>query len=136
MPVLAERLVWIMTDLREARWISATGADLDWLAWIVTVYAGLTMVSNSPFYSFKDINFRRSVPFIFLILLVLGFVLISSDPPLMLFSLFVVYGLSGHILLLWRWSRGRQGRVPVPAAVHAPAAADPTPKSPSRTATG
>ena len=99
-------LVWIATDLREARWISSSGADLGWLAWITTVYAGVTMVSNSPFYSFKDINFKRSVPFIFLILLVLGLVLISSDPPLVLFSLFVVYGLSGHALALWRWSRG------------------------------
>ncbi|MEO6269892.1 MAG: CDP-diacylglycerol--serine O-phosphatidyltransferase [Lautropia sp.] len=98
-------LVWIATDLREARWISSSGADLGWLAWIITVYAGLTMVSNSPFYSFKDINTKRSVPFIFLILLVLGLVLISSDPPLVLFSLFVVYGLSGHALALWRWSR-------------------------------
>jgi CDP-diacylglycerol--serine O-phosphatidyltransferase len=103
---LVAGFVWIATDLREARWIDSTGADLSWLAWIVTVYAGLTMVSNSPFYSFKDINFRRSVPFIFLILLMLGLVLISSDPPLMLFSLFVVYGLSGHALSLWRWSRG------------------------------
>ena len=103
---LVAGLVWIATDLREARWISATGADLVWLAWIVTVYAGLTMVSNAPFYSFKDVNLKRSVPFIFLILLVLGFVLISSDPPLVLFSLFVVYGLSGHALSLWRWSRG------------------------------
>ena len=103
---LVAGLVWIATDLREARWISATGADLVWLAWVVTVYAGLTMVSNSPFYSFKDLNLKRSVPFIFLILLVLAFVLVSSDPPLVLFSLFVVYGLSGHALSLWRWSRG------------------------------
>jgi CDP-diacylglycerol--serine O-phosphatidyltransferase len=103
---LVAGLVWIATDLREARWINATGADLSWLAWVVTVYAGLTMVSNSPFYSFKDFNLKRSVPFIFLILLVLVFVLVSSDPPLVLFSLFVVYGLSGHALLLWRWSRG------------------------------
>ena len=103
---LVAGLVWIATDLREARWISATGADLVWLAWVVTVYAGLTMVSNAPFYSFKDVNLKRSVPFIFLILLVLLFVLVSSDPPLVLFSLFVVYGLSGHALSLWRWSRG------------------------------
>ena len=103
---LVAGLVWIATDLRESRWITATGADLGWLAWIVTVYAGLSMVSSAPFYSFKDINFKRSVPFIFLILLVLGFVLISSDPPVVLFLLFVVYGLSGHALSLWRWGRG------------------------------
>jgi len=103
---LVAGLVWIATDLRESRWITATGADLGWLAWIVTVYAGLSMVSSAPFYSFKDINFKRSVPFIFLILLVLGFVLVSSDPPLVLFLLFVVYGLSGHVLSVWRWTRG------------------------------
>jgi len=103
---LVAGLVWIATDLRESRWISSTGSDLGWLAWIVTVYAGLSMVSSAPFYSFKDINFKRSVPFIFLIVLVLLFVLVSSDPPVMLFLLFVVYGLSGHALSLWRWGRG------------------------------
>ncbi|HZH05380.1 MAG TPA: phosphatidylcholine/phosphatidylserine synthase, partial [Lautropia sp.] len=103
---LVAGLVWIVTDLRESRWITSTGTDLGWLAWIVTVYAGLSMVSSAPFYSFKDINLKRSVPFLFLILLVLGFVLVSSDPPVVLFLLFVIYGLSGHALSLWRLARG------------------------------
>ena len=38
-------------------------ADVRWLAWGVTVFAGLTMVSNFKFYSGKDINLRKSVPF-------------------------------------------------------------------------
>jgi len=42
----------------------------------VALYGGLTMVSNVPFYSFKDINFRKSVPFWAMLLIVLGFVLI------------------------------------------------------------
>src|SRR5690606_15629390 len=93
--------------LRETRWITWTGADLGWLGWLITVYAGLSMVSNSPFNSFKEVNFKRSVPFIVLILVVLGFVLISSDPPLVLFLLFVIYGLSGNVQALWRWWRGQ-----------------------------
>lgn len=100
-------LVWVVTDLRENEWIKATGRDLRWLAWFVTVYAGVTMVSNVPFYSFKDLNLRRAVPFIFVLLLVAGFVLIMSDPPTMLFTLFVIYGLSGYVLWVWRYWNGK-----------------------------
>jgi len=105
---LVTGLVWIATDLRETRWIDSTGADLRWLAWAVTVYAGVTMISSAPFYSFKDINLKRSVPYMVLPLLVLGLVLISSDPPSVLFSLFVVYALSGYGVWLWRRVGTRQ----------------------------
>ena len=66
------------------------------------------MVSNVPFYSFKDINMRRSVPFAVILLLVLGFVLVSSDPPIVLFLLFVAYGLSGYVHWLWKKRKPRQ----------------------------
>lgn len=105
---LVAGLVWLATDLRETRWIDATGRDLAWLAWAVTVYAGVTMFSNAPFYSFKDVNLRRSVPYMVLPLLVLAFVLVSSDPPSVLFSLFVVYALSGYALWIWRALRSRR----------------------------
>ncbi|GAA4411621.1 CDP-diacylglycerol--serine O-phosphatidyltransferase [Quisquiliibacterium transsilvanicum] len=107
-------LVWIATDLRETRWITATRADLAWVAWVFTVYAGLTMVSNVPFYSFKDINLKKSVPFFALLGVVMFFVLVSSDPPLVLFSLFVLYGLSGYAM--WAWRRWRARTAPVPPA--------------------
>ena len=55
---LVAGFVWVFDDLRYV------GSDLAWPSWIVTIYAGLSMVSNSPFYSFKDINFKKSVPFI------------------------------------------------------------------------
>lgn len=83
------------------------GAELSWSAWSITLFAGLTMVTNVPFYSFKDVNLRRSVPFIAPFLIVLGYVAIVSDPPRVLFGLFVLYGLSGYIVLLWRWRSGR-----------------------------
>ena len=93
--------IWLMDDLRFA------GADLSWAAWIVTVYAGLTMVTNVPFYSFKQVNFRKSVPFIAIFLIVLAFVAVSSDPPKVLFSLFIVYGLSGYVIFFWRLLKGK-----------------------------
>ena len=98
---LVAGFVWLMDDLRFA------GADLDWLSWVITLYAGLTMVTNVPFYSFKDINFRKPVPFIVAFLMVLVLVAISGDPPKVLFGLFVLYGLSGYALYFWRWFKGK-----------------------------
>ena len=98
---LVAGFIWLMDDLRIA------GADFNWLSWAITVYAGLTMVTNVPFYSFKDINFRKSVPFITIFLIVLIFVAVSSDPPKVLFGLFVIYGLSGYGVFFWQWFKGR-----------------------------
>lgn len=98
---LVAGFIWLMDDLRIA------GADFNWLSWAITVYAGLTMVTNVPFYSFKDINFRKSVPFIGIFLIVLIFVAVSSDPPKVLFGLFVIYGLSGYGVFFWQWFKGK-----------------------------
>jgi CDP-diacylglycerol--serine O-phosphatidyltransferase len=82
-------------------------ASVSWFVFAWVLYAGLTMVTNVPFYSFKDVNFRKSVPFIAIFLIVLIFVAVSSDPPKVLFGLFVVYGLSGYAVFFWRWFKGR-----------------------------
>jgi len=81
---------------------------MPWVAACLTLYAGITMVSNVPFYSFKDINLRRSVPFAVILLIVLGFVLVISDPPIVLFLLFVAYGLSGYAYWLWKKRRPKE----------------------------
>lgn len=83
------------------------GEQLHWYAWAITLFTGLTMVTNVPFYSFKDVNFRKSVPFIAVFLLVLIIVAITVHPPIVLFGLFVAYGLSGYIIFFWRLRKGR-----------------------------
>ncbi len=93
--------VWLMDDLGFA------AADMSWLAWFITLSAGLTMLTNVPFYSFKDINYRKSVPFIAPLLIVLAYVAVSSDPPKVLFGLFILYGLSGYVLYFWRLFKGK-----------------------------
>lgn len=98
---LVAGFIWLMDDLRY------TGTELYWVSWAITLYAGLTMVTNVPFYSFKDVNFRKSVPFIAIFLIVLAFVAISSDPPKVLFGLFVLYGLSGYGVYFWRLLKGK-----------------------------
>jgi len=98
---LVAGFVWVMTDL------GVSGTDMRWVMWVLTVLAGLTMVSNVPFYSFKDVNLKKSVPFAVPFVLVMAYVLIVSDPPKVLFGLFVLYWLSGYAIFLWRWRKGR-----------------------------
>ena len=93
--------VWVMDDLRFA------GTQLTWAAWGITLFAGLTMVTNVPFYSFKDVNFRKSVPFIVVFLIALALALLAIDPPKVLWPLFVLYGLSGYAVYLWRLAKGK-----------------------------
>ena len=80
---------------------------MPWAAFGLTVYAGMSMVSNAPFFSGKSFALGRSVPFWTILLVVLAFVFISSDPPIVLFALFVIYGLSGYVLWAVRWNKAR-----------------------------
>ncbi|OWW18519.1 CDP-diacylglycerol--serine O-phosphatidyltransferase [Noviherbaspirillum denitrificans] len=98
---LVTGFIWLMHDL------GFEGQNLSWYAWAITLYAGLTMVTNVPFYSFKEINFKKSVPFIAIFVIVLIFVLVSSDPPKVLFGMFVLYGLSGYAIFFWRLAKGK-----------------------------
>jgi len=100
---LVAGFVWLVQDSR-------LSFDVTWLAWImfaITLYAGCSMVSNAPFYSGKSFALTKSVPFWVILLLVLAFVFVSSDPPVVLFGLFILYGLSGWVIWLWRVRKAR-----------------------------
>lgn len=100
---LVTGFLWLASDNK----IPVDAYGMPWVAAFLTLYAGITMVSNVPFYSFKDINLRRSVPFAVVLLVVMAFVLISFDPPIVLFLLFVAYGMSGYGYWLWKKRRPR-----------------------------
>src|SRR5471032_1510367 len=85
-----------------------SGLELRWVSWSIAVFAGLTMVTNVPFYSFKDVNFRKSVQFIAVFLIALVFALVSIDPPKVLFPIFIAYGLSGYVVSAWRLAKGKK----------------------------
>lgn len=93
---LVAGFVWVMLDN------GFKGDEVRWYAAALTVFAGLSMVSNLPFYSFKDLNMRKSVPFVVIFLIALFFILISSDPPIVLFILFLGYALSGFVMWFLR----------------------------------
>ena len=89
-----------MTDAEYA------GATQAWPMFAIALYAGLTMVTNVPFYSGKDVHFKKSVPFAVVVLIALSIAVINIHPPAVLFGLFVIYGVSGYALYGWRKFKG------------------------------
>jgi CDP-diacylglycerol--serine O-phosphatidyltransferase len=74
-------LIWVVDDagIKNAH-------QVDWVQWsafAITLYAGLTMV------------------------IMLGIAVVSLDPPRVLFALFCAYGLSGYGVYAWRKWKGR-----------------------------
>ncbi len=111
---LVAGLVWALNEYQ------IKGQDVKWLAWGLTAFAGLTMVSNFKFYSGKDINLRGSVPFSVVVALAFGIMLLfmfSSTLPEMLFLLFFCYGVSGYVIWAYEVIRSRTGgKAPPPPA--------------------
>ena len=99
---LVAGLVWVMID---NEW---SGADARWYACLLTIFAGVTMVTNLRYYSGKDINLRKSVPFMMVVAFALGFALVSSYPPGVLFGLFLAYAVSGYALGVTDWLNRRK----------------------------
>ncbi|MDA8127678.1 MAG: CDP-diacylglycerol--serine O-phosphatidyltransferase [Betaproteobacteria bacterium] len=99
---LVAGFVWVMVEYR------VDGHDVRWLAAVIALFGGLTMVSNLRYYSGKEINLRRSVPFFVILLIVLAFILVSTSPPEVLFVVFLLYGLSGYADIALRRIRHRK----------------------------
>ncbi|HEY6898567.1 MAG TPA: CDP-diacylglycerol--serine O-phosphatidyltransferase [Rhodocyclaceae bacterium] len=103
---LVAGLVWVLISN------GVSGEDARWFACGLTLFAGITMVTNIPFYSGKDINLRRSVPFITIVGFALAFALFSSYPAELLFALFLCYALSGYVTSAYRLLARRGARRP------------------------
>lgn len=85
-----------------------------WTRWVmfgIVLFAGLTMVTNLPFYSFKDLRIKKSVPFALLIAVVMTIATLAYDPPIAIFIVFVIYGLSGFALYAWFRFKGKSASV-------------------------
>jgi CDP-diacylglycerol--serine O-phosphatidyltransferase len=95
-------------------WVCETygipGESVRYVALGLAIATGLLMVSNFRYYSFKDIDLRGRVPFLWAILIMLVFALLFTNPPLMLFAIFAAYAVSGPILTLMRRRKMRGER--------------------------
>ena len=79
------------------------------LSLIVTITAGLLMVSRIRYWSFKSKPDTERVPFLWIVVAVGFFVLLAIDPPRVLLAMAVIYASSGPLMALygvWR-RRGR-----------------------------
>jgi CDP-diacylglycerol--serine O-phosphatidyltransferase len=98
---LVAGFIWLSTEA------GLEPGSLAWPMFFITLYAGLTMVTNAPFYSFKDLSMKKSVPFATLVLVALVIAVINIDPPTVLFGVFVCYALSGYVVYAVRKARGQ-----------------------------
>ena len=94
--------IWVINDA------GVSGEQVSWVMFALSLLAGLTMVTNAPFYSFKDVQMKKSVPFATIVFLALLIAIINIHPPIVLFSLFVAYALSGYVIYAWRKAKGIQ----------------------------
>jgi CDP-diacylglycerol--serine O-phosphatidyltransferase len=98
-------LVWVLHTN-----YGVPGKEVSFIALGVTVFAGLSMVSNIQYHSFKHLNVKNRVSFVAVIAVVLIFVLVSLDPPQVLFIGFLAYSLSGPLFAAYRLYQRRVSR--------------------------
>ncbi len=81
-----------------------SGPELNILMLLITIAAGLMMVSNIKYFSFK--RWPEMVPFFWILFIVVGFVLMALAPEKLLFVIAYGYALSGPVI----WARNRLKR--------------------------
>lgn len=96
--------VWVGSDA------GFSGATLVVPVFLMTVVAGLLMVSNVRFQSFKNLKFGERVPFMYILVMVAALVLVMINPPRVLFAAFLIYALSGPVQMVRRRRQRRRGR--------------------------
>lgn len=103
---------------------AAVMASFSWLCYqhewnnlfvsLITAFLSLTtsalMVSNIRYYSFKEVDFKGKVPFLYVLVMIILFVAIAANPSLVLFAGFTIYALSGFFMTLIALNQMRKQR--------------------------
>lgn len=87
--------VWILQGIEWSHW------SLFYLAGLLALSLALLMVSNLPYYSFKEIDFKGKVPFLYILICVILFVGVAINPPVIIFLSTMIYALSAPVYALW-----------------------------------
>lgn len=96
-------MVWVGTEYG----INGQAQTLALAAFILTFTAGILMVSNIRYRSFKDLDLKGHVPFFKVLLIALIFAIVMVDPPRVLFVVFLLYAISGPVLTLFQLRKKR-----------------------------
>ncbi|GGW85616.1 CDP-diacylglycerol--serine O-phosphatidyltransferase [Alteromonas halophila] len=84
-------LVWVGVEY------DINGNDYGIIVALVTSIAGLLMVSNFKYNSFKEVDWHGKVPFVGLLVVLMAFIVVATEPALVLFIVFALYALAGPI---------------------------------------
>lgn len=96
--------VWCGSELELTTQVSVFAA-------ILTAFVGLMMVSNFRYHSFKGLDANRRVPFVSMFIVVMVFILVTIDPPKVLFAMAFIYATSGPIAWLIGFFKGAATKV-------------------------
>ncbi|MDO9521759.1 MAG: CDP-diacylglycerol--serine O-phosphatidyltransferase [Pseudohongiella sp.] len=69
---------------------------------LLTAFTGLLMVSNYRYYSFKEIHFKGTVPYVVFLMTVVLLVVIAQRPHEVLLTMCLVYALSGPAIGIYK----------------------------------
>lgn len=98
-------LVWVSDSYAIAHDVWLTGFTA-----FITGGAALLMVSNVRYNSLKEVDLKGKVPFVALLFLLIGLVVLFSDPPAVLFVVFLVYAFSGPVLTIWGVNKAKKAK--------------------------
>ncbi|MCS4533112.1 CDP-diacylglycerol--serine O-phosphatidyltransferase [Neisseria montereyensis] len=96
-------MIWVNHSYEEIAFAS-------WFCLVITLFAGLSMVVQIPFWSFKEVNVRKKVPFYTMIMFMLVLAVVTLEPSLALFLFFLAYSLSGYVMYLWKCLKKRRNK--------------------------
>jgi CDP-diacylglycerol--serine O-phosphatidyltransferase len=69
---------------------------------LLTAFTGLLMVSNYRYYSFKEIHFKGTVPYVVFLMTVVLLVVIAQRPHEVLLAMCLVYASSGPAIAIYK----------------------------------
>ncbi|GFZ81527.1 phosphatidylserine synthase [Pseudohongiella nitratireducens] len=96
-------IVWVAYKYNiEPGWWMSLGTGL------LTAFTGLLMISNYRYYSFKEIHFKGTVPYVVFVLAVGLLVVIAQRPHEVLFGMCAVYAITGPIIGLGKKVKARR----------------------------
>ena len=68
----------------------------------LTVLSGLFMISNYKYFSFKELNFKGTVPYIVFVLTIVLLVVIAQNPQETLWLICITYAMSGPVVWVYK----------------------------------
>jgi len=97
--------VWVAVDH------GFTGESLQFIVLGITLISGLLMVSKFDYYSFKTLPFKETVPFVWILILVMIFVLLALAPAKVLLVVFSTYALSGILMSVYNFKKKKSKQI-------------------------